>query len=92
MLLDQWNERRTPAILIVLRYENRKNFQSATYLFVEFWNAYNRENIETYYWEDRVRKVNYFNFIPVGGLNTNFKFNPLWVIPTLTYLALTKKN
>ena len=74
LFLDQWNERRTPAYhSLFLRYENHKNFQSGNLIFfVEFWNAYNRENIETYYWEDRVRKVNYFNFIPVGGFEYEF--------------------
>ena len=41
-------------------------------IFVEFWNAYNRQNVETYYWDDRIRKVSYFNFIPVGGFEFEF--------------------
>ena len=74
LYLDQWNEARTPAYhSLFLRYENHKNFDSGNLIFfVEFWNAYNRGNTETYYWDDRIRKVSYFDFIPVGGFEYEF--------------------
>ena len=74
LFLDQWNESRTPAYhSLFLRYENHKNYERGNLIFfVEFWNAYNRQNVETYYWDDRMRKVSYFNFIPVGGFEFEF--------------------
>ena len=74
LYLDQWNEARTPAYhSLFLRYENHKNFDNGNLIFfVEFWNAYNRGNTETYYWDDRIRKVSYFDFIPVGGFEYEF--------------------
>ena len=74
LFMDRWNESRTPAYhSLFLRYENHRNYDSGNLIFfVEFWNAYNRDNVETYYWDDRVRKVSYFNFIPVGGFEFEF--------------------
>ena len=74
LFLDQWNASRTPAYhSLFLRYENHKNYERGNLrFFVEFWNAYNRQNVETYYWDDRMRKVSYFNFIPVGGFEFEF--------------------
>ena len=74
LFLDRWNESKTPDYhSLFLRYENHKNFESGNLIFfVEFWNAYNRGNVETYYWDDRVQKISYFDFIPVGGFEYEF--------------------
>ena len=74
LFLDRWNESKTPDYhSLFLRYENHKNFDSGNLIFfVEFWNAYNRGNVETYYWDDRVQKISYFDFIPVGGFEYEF--------------------
>ena len=74
LFLERWNESKTPAYhSLFLRYENHKKFQSGNLIFfVEFWNAYNRGNVETYYWDERIRKISYFDFIPVGGFEYEF--------------------
>ena len=74
LYLNRYNEARTPAYhSLFLRYENHRNYNRGNLIFfVEFWNAYNRDNVETYYWDDRIRKISYFNFIPVGGFEFEF--------------------
>ena len=74
LFLERWNESKTPAYhSLFLRYENHKKFDSGNLIFfVEFWNAYNRGNVETYYWDERIRKISYFDFIPVGGFEYEF--------------------
>ena len=75
--LDKYNEEKTPAYHnLFLRYEYRKVFKICNLIsYFEFWNAYNRKNIETYIWSNSNRKlieVTYFSFIPVGGFEVEF--------------------
>jgi len=39
---------------------------------MELWNAYNRKNIENYFWDSGLKKETYFNLIPVVGLELEF--------------------
>jgi len=77
LYLDQFNEMKTPDYhSLFIRYERRVNLRKANLItYIEFWNAYNRENIEMYYWSKEFRKINsitYFDFIPVGGFELEF--------------------
>lgn len=43
--------------------------------FIELWNAYNRQNVDGYFWSpvnDEVVSVSQFSFIPVGGVKFEF--------------------
>jgi hypothetical protein len=43
--------------------------------YIELWNAYNRKNVETYFWSTEsaeVEPIRYFDFIPVGGFELEF--------------------
>ena len=43
--------------------------------YFELWNAYNRKNIELYFWSAADKKINeitYFSLIPVGGFELEF--------------------
>ena len=73
----KYNEKRTPAYHnLFLRYEYRKVHKNWNLIsYVEFWNAYNRRNIETYSWSNSAQKIietTYFSFIPVGGFEIEF--------------------
>tara|TARA_S200000501_G_scaffold73009_1_gene64942 strand:+ start:8597 stop:10834 length:2238 start_codon:yes stop_codon:yes gene_type:complete len=74
LYLDKWNEEKTPVYhSLFLRYDYRLNFSFGNLVgFVEFWNAYNRENIETIFWDNGIKEITYFNFIPVGGFEIEF--------------------
>ena len=74
LYLDKWNEEKTPVYhSLFLRYDYRLNFSFGNLVgFVEFWNAYNRENIETIFWDTGIKEITYFNFIPVGGFEIEF--------------------
>jgi hypothetical protein len=39
---------------------------------MELWNAYNRKNIENYFWDSGLKEETYFNLIPVVGLELEF--------------------
>ena len=74
---NKYNEKRTPAYHnLFLRYEYRKVYKNWNLIsYVEFWNAYNRRNIETYSWSNSAQKIietTYFSFIPVGGFEIEF--------------------
>ena len=62
--------------IISLRYEKRKkmNYGNLIY-YIELWNAYNRKNIETYFWsreKQSILETEYFSLIPVGGFEIEF--------------------
>ena len=41
----------------------------------QIWNAYNRKNIETYFWSTEsagIEPIRYFDFIPIGGFELEF--------------------
>lgn len=74
---DNFNEQRTPIYHnLFLRYEQRKIMSLGNLIFYfELWNAYNRNNVETYFWSREKRSIletTYFNFIPVGGFEIEF--------------------
>ena len=74
---DSFNEKRTPVYHnLFLRYEFRKVYKSFNVVsYLEFWNAYNRKNVETYIWSNankKILEVTYFSFIPVGGFEIEF--------------------
>jgi len=59
-----------------LRYERRKKMKYGNIItYIELWNAYNRKNIETYFWSKEkqdILETAYFSFIPVGGVEIEF--------------------
>ena len=74
---NQFNLQRTPEYhSLFLRYEKKVNLKRSNLIYyIEFWNAYNRKNIETYVWSQGLEKVveeTYFDFIPVGGFEVEF--------------------
>jgi hypothetical protein len=74
---NNFNENRTPEYHnLFIRYEKRAILEKANLiLYIEFWNAYNRKNIETYFWSEaskKVEPVRYFDFIPIGGFELEF--------------------
>lgn len=75
--LTQYNEDDMPAFhSLYLRGDRRfflNNFTLTT--FIEVWNAYNRNNVEDYYWnqnEQRLSTFEPFSFLPVGGVLVEF--------------------
>ena len=72
-----YNEFKTPIYHnLFLRYEKRKkmNYGNLIY-YIELWNAYNRKNIETYFWsreKQSILETEYFSLIPVGGFEIEF--------------------
>ena len=54
----------------------RKNMKIGNLVsYFELWNAYNRKNIELYFWSEADKKINeitYFSLIPVGGFELEF--------------------
>lgn len=68
------NEERTPVYhSLFIRYDYRKNYNFGNLIgYMELWNAYNRENIEGYYWDGGIKKETYFNLIPVVGIEIEF--------------------
>ena len=68
------NEERTPVYhSLFVRYDYRKNYNFGNLIgYMELWNAYNRENIEGYYWDGGIKKETYFNLIPVVGIEIEF--------------------
>ena len=76
-LVDEFNMQRTPVYHnLFLRYEYRRVYSFGNLIgYIEFWNAYNRNNVETYFWStarQEVLETNYFSFIPVGGFEIEF--------------------
>ncbi len=77
LYLDKFNEAKTPEYhSLFIRYERKINFKRSNLIsYIELWNAYNRENIEIYFWSKElevISKETYFNFIPVGGFELEF--------------------
>lgn len=78
-VLDQseFNAGRLPAYhSLFLRFDRRFFLNNLTIVtFFELWNAYNRENIERYYWNNSNNQVDsdlQFNTLPVGGVEIEF--------------------
>ena len=72
-----YNEFRTPIYHnLFLRYEKRKKMNHGNLIYyIELWNAYNRKNIETYFWSrenQSILETEYFSLIPVGGFEIEF--------------------
>ncbi len=77
IFIDEFNQSRTPEYhSLFIRYEKRYIFSKSNLItYIEFWNAYNRKNIETYFWSThsaKVEPIRYFDFIPVGGFEVEF--------------------
>ena len=77
IFIDEFNQSRTPEYhSLFIRYEKRHIFSKSNLItYIELWNAYNRKNIETYFWStesERVESIRYFDFIPVGGFEVEF--------------------
>ena len=77
LYLEQFNEEKTPDYhSLFIRYEKRYNLKRSNLIvFFEIWNAYNRENIETYFYSRvnrNIGKIVYFSAIPVGGFGIEF--------------------
>ncbi len=77
LFYNDYNQSRTPIYHnLFLRYERRKKMKYGNIItYFEFWNAYNRKNIETYFWSREKQKIletTYFSFIPVGGFEIEF--------------------
>ena len=71
---DQNNEEKTPVYhSLFIRYDYRKNYGFGNLIgYMELWNAYNRKNIENYFWDSGLKEETYFNLIPVVGLELEF--------------------
>jgi len=74
---DEFNQSRTPEYhSLFIRYEKRYIFSKSNLItYIELWNAYDRKNIETYFWStesEEVEPIRYFDFIPVGGFELEF--------------------
>tara|TARA_B110000459_G_C16620795_1_gene501549 strand:- start:1938 stop:4343 length:2406 start_codon:yes stop_codon:yes gene_type:complete len=74
---DEFNQSRTPEYhSLFIRYEKRFSFKKSNLItYVELWNAYNRKNIETYFWSTEsagIEPIRYFDFIPIGGFELEF--------------------
>ena len=77
LYLDDFNEAKTPEYhSLFIRYERRFNLKRSNLItYIELWNAYNRENIETVFWSEELNEIakeTYFDFIPVGGFELEF--------------------
>ena len=77
LYLDDFNGEKTPEYhSLFLRYERRLNLKRSNLItYIELWNAYNRENIETVFWSEELNEIakeTYFDFIPVGGFELEF--------------------
>lgn len=77
LVYNEFNQSRTPIYHnLFLRYERRKKMKYGNIItYIELWNAYNRKNIETYFWsreKQNILETAYFSFIPVGGVEIEF--------------------
>jgi len=77
LVYNEFNQSRTPIYHnLFLRYERRKKMKYGNIItYIELWNAYNRKNIETYFWsreKQDILETAYFSFIPVGGVEIEF--------------------
>ena len=74
---DRINDERYPAYhSLNLRFDKRFNFGGSNLIFyLSVWNAYNRENVAAYYWDETEEKadVQYqWSMIPLFGLEYEF--------------------
>ncbi len=78
LYINDFNEQKTPDYhSLFIRYEKRYSLKKSNLiLFFEIWNAYNRENIETFFYSrgrrPSIEKRVYFSTIPVGGFGIEF--------------------
>ena len=77
LVYNEFNQSRTPIYHnLFLRYERRKKMKYGNIItYIELWNAYNRKNIERYFWsreKQDILETAYFSFIPVGGIEIEF--------------------
>ena len=73
----RYNSERLPAFhSFYVRMDRRIFLNSLTIVtFVEMWNAYNRSNVETIYWNRNTGQpdeLNQFSILPVGGFTIEF--------------------
>ena len=60
---------------LFLRWERRYSLKNTNLVtFFEFWNAYNRKNVEGYFWSNTagIQEINFFSFLPIGGFELEF--------------------
>ncbi len=74
---DQINARRLPAYhRLDLRIDHRQHFERFNLVsFFTLLNAYNRDNLFTYYWDksdNRQGRINQWSLLPVGGFELEF--------------------
>ena len=77
LVYNEFNQSRTPIYHnLFLRHERRKKMKYGNIItYIELWNAYNRKNIERYFWsreKQDILETAYFSFIPVGGIEIEF--------------------
>ena len=76
LIIERFNEERTPVYhSLFLRWERRYSFKKTNLVtFFEFWNAYNRKNVEGYFWSNSagIQEINFFSFLPIGGFELEF--------------------
>lgn len=70
--MANFNKKRMPADhSLYLRADRRIFFENYTLTgYIEVWNAYNRQNVASYYWNTQEQKVDeqhQFEILPVGG-------------------------
>lgn len=75
--LSRFNGERYPAYHSLFTRVDRRFFMKRTNLvvFLEVWNAYNQQNVETDYWNiqtQRVDRATQFNLLPVSGVKFEF--------------------
>lgn len=74
---SRFNESRYPAYHSLFTRVDRRFFMKRTnfVVFLEVWNAYNQQNVETDFWNIQTQQVDratQFNLLPVGGFNFEF--------------------
>jgi len=74
---SRYNSERLPAFHSLYIRGDRRFFTSSLSIvtFFELWNSYNRQNIESIYWDRNRQKPNeesYFNIMPVAGFTLKF--------------------
>ena len=76
LIIDRFNDERTPVYhSLFLRWERRYSLKNTNLVtFFEFWNAYNRKNVEGYFWSNTagIQEINFFSFLPIGGFELEF--------------------
>lgn len=75
--MNQFQSDRMPAFHSMYLRGDRRFFYDRTNLivFVEIWNAYNNDNIDSYYWnrtDQKIDRLDQFSLLPVGGVRFEF--------------------